>query len=178
MVNVLNTKIAEEYSTLFNEADDFLVVNCTGLTVEEVNALRASLTENDIHMKVVKTSIARHVLKEQERGDCEELVQGPIAVVWGGEGIVQVSKSVDAFVKKAKKKNFFKGALLGMQIIDVDGVKRLTQVPDRPVLLGSIVGAFMDPLQSFGNGVSQLLGNIANLVDALEKKRTEEGAQG
>ena len=44
-----------------------------------------------------------------------------------------------------------------------------------PVLLGSIVSTFMDPLQSIAGGLESVLSSIVNLVDALEKKKAAEG---
>lgn len=174
MVNVLNKKICEEYTELFNQADDCVFVNFQGLTVEEVNTFRASLTENNINMQVIRSSLANLVLKGMDRIGVDELVDGPTAIIWGGESIVQVSKSVHDFAKKSKKLKI-KGGFLSTEPIEVADVEKLTKVPDRPVLLGSLVYAFMNPLQGFAGGVSSILSSLVNLVDALEKKRAEEG---
>jgi large subunit ribosomal protein L10 len=173
MVNILNQKITEEYTELFSETDDCVFVNFQGLTVEEVNALRSSLTKNNINMQVIRTSLASIALKSLNRSGFEELLDGPVAVVWGGEGIVQVSKSVNEFAKKSKKLEL-KGGFLATKPINEDDVKKLTKVPDMPVLLGSIVGTFMDPLQGIAGGLESILSSIANLVDALEKKKAAE----
>jgi large subunit ribosomal protein L10 len=177
MANLLNQKICEELGMLFQEADECVLVDFTGLTVDEVNSFRASLTENKIQMQVVKTSLTHLILKEQNRTGYEAMLEGPTAVVWGGDGIVHLSKSVNDFAKKSKKLKI-KGGLLGKESIDQAAVKRLTTVPDKPVLLGSIVGAFMDPLQGFASGVGQLLSSIANVIDGLQEKRAAEEGKG
>ena len=146
MVNVLNKKITEELSRLFEDANECVLVDFHGLSVEEVNALRASLTENNIQMQVIRNALAANVLKAMDRSEYEEMLIGPTAVVWGGEGILQLSQAVHEFAKKSKKLKI-KGGFLGPKTIDTETVARLTTVPDRPVLLGSIVYAFMDPLQ-------------------------------
>ncbi|MHC4942974.1 MAG: 50S ribosomal protein L10 [Planctomycetota bacterium] len=174
MVNTLNQKITEEYTELFNEANDCVFVNFQGLTVEEINALRSSLTKNNINMQVIRTSLASIALKSLNRSGFEELLDGPVAVVWGGEGIVHVSKSVHEFAKKTKKLEL-KGGFLAADPINDEDVKKLTKVPEMPVLLGSIVSTFMDPLQSIAGGLGSLLSSIVNLVDALEKKKAAEG---
>lgn len=175
MVNLLNKKICEELTELFNEADDCVLVNFQGLTVEEVNGFRASLTEQQINMQVIRTNLSTIVLKEMNRSGFEEMLDGPTAVVWGGESIVQISKSVSDFAKKSKKKLKIKGGFLNADPIDVASVEKLTTVPDRPVLLGSLVMTFMDPLQGITNGLGSILSSIANCVDALAEKKKEEG---
>jgi large subunit ribosomal protein L10 len=174
MVNVLNKKICEELTALYSEAADCVFVDFQGLTVEEVNTLRSSLTQNNIQMQVVRSALSSIVLKELNREGFEEMLDGPTAVVWGGTGIVQVSKSVADFAKKSKKKLKIKGGSLSEKPIDKTEVDKLTTVPDMPVLLGSIVGAFMDPLQGMANGLNQVLASIANLVDALAEKQEKE----
>jgi large subunit ribosomal protein L10 len=167
--------VSEELTTLFKEADECVLVDFQGLTVEEINALRASLTENNIHMQVVKTSIANIALKELDFTGYEEMLAGPIAVVWGGDGIVQVSKSVNDFTKKSKKLKI-KGGFLEKKGIDLEAVKKLTTVPDRPILLGSLISCFMDPLQGIASGVNSMLSSIAQLINAVqEKKGSEDG---
>lgn len=173
MVNVLNKKMHEELCELFEEADECVLVDFNGLSVEEINSLRSSLTHNKIHMQVVKTSIAHLVLNEQEREGYDDMLLGQTAVVWGGEGIIHVSKSINDFAKKSKKLKI-KGGFLGPKSIDPDEIKTLTTIPDRPILLGSIVGTFMDPLQGVANGLNQILSSIVNLVDALHEKKDKE----
>lgn len=177
MVNTLNKKIYEELSQLFKETDDCVLVDFHGLAVEEINALRSGLTENHIRMQVVKTSLAHIALRDMGRTGHEDMLRGPTAVVWGGDGIVQLSKTVSQFMKKTKKLKV-KGGFLAAKSISEEDIKKLTTVPDRPVLLGMLVSSFMDPLQGMANGIHQLLGNIASLIDALQKKVEGEGGGG
>jgi large subunit ribosomal protein L10 len=174
MVNVLNNKITEELSELFKDANECVLVDFNGLSVVEIDTLRASLTENNIRMQVIRNSLAGIVLKEMDRERYEEMLIGPTAVVWGGDGIIQVSKAVHDFSKKTKKLKI-KGGFLGLQTIDTEAVTRLTTVPDRPVLLGFILGVIMDPLQGLATGLNSLLSSIVNLIDALHEKRGGEG---
>jgi len=174
MVNVLNKQICSEYESLFDEANECIFVGFQGLTVEQVNALRSSLNKEDIRVQVLRSSLAEVVLKQKNRDGFQSMLTGPTAVIWGGSSIIQVSKSVHDFAKKAKMLQIKGGFLNGKPINEKDA-ERLTKIPDRPVLLGAIVATFMDPLQSLANGMGQILSSIANLIDALEKKRAEEG---
>ena len=84
---------------MFQKADDCVLVDFQGLTVDEINTFRSSLIENNIQMQVVKVALAHIVLKEMQRSNYEEMLDGPTAVIWGGESIVQVSKKVHDFAK-------------------------------------------------------------------------------
>jgi large subunit ribosomal protein L10 len=177
MVSVLNTKICEEISTLFQGIEDCILVNFEGLSVEEVNSLRSSLTDNNISMQVVKVSLADIVLREMGRSEYDHMLKGPTAVIWGGEGILQVSKSVHEFAKK-NKKLLIKGGFIGKKSIDTEAVVKLTKVPERPVLLTMVVNSFMDPLYGIVSGVDSLLSSFATLVEALREKKEKKGQDG
>ncbi len=57
MANILNKQICSELTELFKEANDCVFVDFQGLTVEEVNTFRSSLTSNQIRMQVIRSSL-------------------------------------------------------------------------------------------------------------------------
>jgi len=174
MANILNKQICSELTELFKEANDCVFVDFQGLTVEEVNTFRSSLTSNQIRMQVIRSSLTNLVLKDMNRSGYEKMLDGQTAVVWGGESIVQISKSVDDFAKKSKKLKI-KGGFLGEGTITVDDVKKLTTVPDTPILMGLIVGAFMDPLQGMTSGLNSILSSLVTCIDGVKEKKENEG---
>ncbi len=174
MVNLLKKQVCKELTGLFQDIDDCVMVDFNGLSVQETNTFRSSLTESSIRMQVVKASLTNIVLKEMGQAGFEELLRGPTAVVWGGDGIIQVSKSINDFAKKTKRQ-MIKGGILDSKVIDKDMVKKLTTIPDMPILYGSIAYAIASPIQQIATGINSILGSIANLVDALHDKKKEDG---
>ncbi len=175
MPNLLNTLIKDEQAVLLKEADNCVVVDFQGLTVEEANDLRSSLREKEIQMRVVKTALARLVLQEMEMADFDEIFTGPTAVVWGGESVVQISKEVHGFAKKNKMLKI-KGGILESKCITNEDVLKLTRIPDMPVLLAGIAAGVAAPLQNICNGINSLLSSIANVIDAVKVKKEESGS--
>ena len=175
MPNALNIMMKKEMAALLEEFSSCVVVDFQGLTVEEINGLRDSLRKNDILMKVVKTALVRLELRKQGREDCEGLFSGPIAVVWGGKDIVQVSKAVSEFSKKNKSLEI-KGGLLDNEPITKQDVAKLTTIPEMPVLLGGIAAGIAAPLQGVFNGINAVLSAIARVIDAVREKAEKVGS--
>jgi large subunit ribosomal protein L10 len=169
MPNALNIMMKKEMAALLGEFSSCVVVDFLGLSVEEFNGLRDSLRKNDILMKVVKTALVRLELKELGRDGCDELFSGPIAVVWGGKDIVQVSKAVSDFAKKNKALKI-KGGLLENETITKQDVAKLTSIPEMPVLLAGIAAGIAAPLQGLYNSLDAILSSIARVIDAVREK--------
>ena len=176
MPNILNKMIKEELATLFDEASSCVFVDFDGIDVSGVSELRSTLTKNDINMQVVKTSLARLVLQEQNRTGYDDLFNGQTAVIWGGDSIVQVSKTISDFAKKNKKLKI-KGGFLNSETITGKDVQKLTTVPDTPDLLAGLAGLFIAPLRDICGGINSLLAGISYAIDAVrEKVEKGEGA--
>lgn len=169
MPNILNKMIKEELASLFDEAANCLIVDFNGLDVSGVSELRSTLTKNDIQMQVVRTSLARLVLQEQERTGYEEMFNGQTAVIWGGDSIIQISKTVSDFAKKNKKLKI-KGGFLNNGSITSQDVQKLTKVPDTPVLLANLAGLFTAPLRDICGGINSILSGITYAIDAVREK--------
>ncbi len=174
MPNILNKMMKEEVSAVLNDASNCVVVDFQGLTVEKVNEFRSSLYSNDASMQVVKTSLARQVLSEMGREGYEEIFSGPSAVVWGGEDIVQLTKTIHAFAKKNKVLKV-KGGFLETEVISKEDVVRLTNVPDMPILLGGIAAAINAPVQGFYDGLNSVFSSILYAIDAVREKVEKGG---
>jgi len=66
-----------------------------------------------------------------------------------------------------------RGAILGKDLIDVNGVKSLAGLPPREVLLAQVVGAVQGPASSL---VSTLLAPMREVVQVLQA-RAEQGQE-
>jgi large subunit ribosomal protein L10 len=67
-----------------------------------------------------------------------------------------------------------KGAILGSNILDVEGVKGLADLPPREVLLAQLLGAVQGPMSSLA---STLAAPMRELVQVLQA-RAEQGTDG
>lgn len=144
-----------------------------GLTVAQMNKLRRILQAEGIKYRVVKNTLTRIAAKELGLEDMNVYMQGPIAIAYGFDDPVTPVRLLVKFAKENDQLSL-KGGLLESQALDEQGLRRLSDLPSRDVLLARTLGAFQAPLVGMLN---VLQGNLRSLVYVLQAiKEKQESA--
>jgi len=162
----LKKQAVSEITKKFRDAKSVVVVNYSGLTVEQVTALRAQCRAAKVEYCVLKNTLARRALDDLNITGLDDVLNGPSAFVFGMEDVVAPAKIISEFVDKAKTEVIkVKAGLMGTEILDAAKVTELASVPSREVLLARLLGS----LQSS-------IGGFVRVLDAIAKKQTEGDA--
>lgn len=142
-----------------------IVADYRGLTVADIGAVRRALRGNGIKYRVVKNRLAKIAAQEAGNAELAGLLEGPSALAMSGGDEVALAKSfLDAI--RPYRTVAVRGAVLGGQRVDADGVTRLATLPPREVLLGQLAGGMIAPL---ANMVSLFAAPLRNLGYALSQ---------
>ena len=118
MPNRINQAMVAEYSEKFGEAPDCVAVDYQSLSVEEISEFRRLANDKEIHVFVVKNSIARRVLSEQleDSNGLGDVLVGQTALLFGGEGMPDLARLVAGYQKKTGKLAV-RGGLFEKQVV-------------------------------------------------------------
>ena len=174
MPNVLNEKMLVEIEGFLKESEDCVVVDFTGMPVSDAEQMRNRLRDSAMKMRVLKTSLARIAARNLGFENVEQVFSGSSAVVYGGESVAAVARTIKE-ITKGKQAPKVRGGLLERQAIGPAEVDVLASLPTRKELLGQVLGTIIAPLSGFAGAAQALLSAVPSLVQALEKK-TEEGS--
>ena len=165
--------IAEDLKKRLAGVENALLVNLVGMEVNDSNRLRNALAEKDVHVMVVKNSLAARAVAGTSLAPAFESLTGSTAVCWGASDIVALAKEV---VKVSKDKQFAKfsvlGGVLDGEAFAADQAIEISKWPTREeqiaILLGQIVGV--------GSKLSsQLLAGGANLASQIKQRWDKDG---
>lgn len=141
-------------------AQSMVVVEYKGLTVAQATELRAQCRANGVDYCVLKNRLVARALKEIGVEGLDEVLNGPSAFAFSSTDAVAPARVIDEFITKNKLESLsIKAGLLGREVMTVDQVKALAQVPSREVLLARLLGSLQSPIASF-----------VRVVDAIAKK--------
>jgi large subunit ribosomal protein L10 len=167
--------ITKDLRNRLEGVEDALLVDVIGLKNDKNVALRQRLRQKNIHLLVVKNSLAARATQGTRLEKAFESAGGTLALLWGGEDIISLAKEV---VKIADDKNFEpfapKGGVMDGQPIAPEQVKLISKWPSRKEQLSILSGQIL----SVGSALSgQLLSAGSKLASQIKKKSEEEGGE-
>jgi len=165
--------MTDQLVSRWDGVDELMLVDMVGLDANSTVALRKRLREKDIHLMVVKNSLARRATEGTALAPAFEGAQGSQAVVWGAEDIVSLAKEVisiaegDEFAKFAPT-----GGVLDGERLSPDDVKAVSKWPSRAEMLSTISGQILGPAMTLS---AQLLGPGKMLASQIKQQGEEDG---
>src|SRR5690242_18670468 len=78
---------------------DALLVSISGLDAIKNQSLRAKLRSKNIHLMVVKNSLARRATEGTPISAAFDQAEGSLAVVWGSNDVVSLAKEIVALAE-------------------------------------------------------------------------------
>lgn len=155
-------------------AQAVFVTEFRGLTVTQLQTLRASLRESGAEYKVVKMSLARRATDELSIEGIEEHLIGPTALAFANDDPVATAKALRD-VGDSNEKFVIKAGILSGEILLPEQIKKLASIEPREVLLAKIAGAAKAPLYKGAGMFASFTRNAATMMSQLlEKKESGE----
>ena len=159
----------------FENSNFFYVADSAGLTVEEVNQLRAKCFENGIEMKVAKNTLIKKALESIEGGGYEEIytaLKGPTSIFFA-EVANSPAKVITDFRGKDGEKPFLKAAYIDTSVyIGDESLSELKSIKSKEELIGEIISLLQSPpknvISALKSGGGKLAGLIKTLADRPE----------
>ena len=162
--------LVEEVSTHLEKSDYVYLANYERITVDEIAELRASLAEHDAEFHVVKNTIFNVAAQAKELPDVSEHLNGPTAIIIGGNNPSGVAKALGNFFKK-KEKVEVKVGILDNKTLDAAQIEALAKLPGLESLRAQLLGLLTQP----GTGLVRVLNAVPQgVVNVLQAKVRED----
>lgn len=139
----------------------FVIVNYSGLTVEQVTQLRRELRANGCDMAVIKNNITRRAALELGFNNLDEALVGPNAVAFSHEDSVSAAKVVYDFAQKNKALELKVGVVDG-EYMDNANIQVIATIPTREVLLTMIAAGLLMPIKEVAIGLDLMAKKLEN----------------
>lgn len=161
-------QVVEELGQIFESSGVVVVARYEGMTVAEMQALRAQMREAGGAVRVAKNRLAKIALEGKPAASVADYLTG-MTVLAFSEDPVAAAKVADAYAKTNDKFVILGGAM-GENALDPAGVKAVAQMPSREELIASIVSCIGAPASNIAGAIGAPASNIAGILSTLEER--------
>ena len=161
-------QVVEELGHVFESSGVVVVAHYAGMTVAEMQALRAKMREAGGAVRVAKNKLAKIALEGTPAASIATLLTGMTVLAYS-EDPVAAAKVAIGFAKDNKKFEILGGAM-GGTALNPDGVKAVSELPSREELIASVVACIGAPASNIAGAIGAPASNIAGILKTLEER--------
>ena len=161
-------KLVDELGQIFDSSGVVVVSHYEGITVAEMQDLRARMREAGGSVRVAKNRLAKIALDGKPCASIADYLTGMTVLAYS-EDPVAAAKVVHDYAKDNEKLVILGGAM-GENALDVAGVKAVAAMPSREELIASIAGCIGAPASNIAGAIGAPASNIASIISTVEDK--------
>ena len=162
-------ELVAQYADDLARSSGVFFTDYRGLTVAQLEKLRAKIRDAGGSYSVVKNTLASRVLKDAGLSISEEILVGPLAVSFAFGEVPPLAK---VLIEVAKETDILqvKGGILDGQFLNAAEVKAVADLPPREVVLAQLLGLIQQPGSSMATVVNAVGTKLAATVKAYADK--------
>ena len=138
-------EVIEDLKGRLDGVKTVMLTEYRGLTVQQLSELRKQLRAVRAEYKVVKNRLAKLAGADLGVESLRPYLKGPTALVIAKDDPVAVAKTLTTFARTNQALAIKAGVVDG-KLLELDGIKALSELPSKEALRAQIVGMIQGPL--------------------------------
>ncbi|HMO28839.1 50S ribosomal protein L10 [Enterovirga sp.] len=153
---------------VFSESAVVVVAHYKGLTVADMQKLRAQMKQAGATVKVAKNRLAKIALEGTDVASIGPLMKGPTLIAYSGDPVAAPKVAVD--FAKTNDKLVILGGAMGTTALDPNGVRALATLPSLDELRAKLVGLVNAPATKLAQLANAPAAKLARVFGAYAAK--------
>lgn len=163
-------QIVADLKADFEKASVVIVTDYKGLDVAAITALRRKLSEADVQYQVAKNTLLIRAAEDSDVALIRDVFKGPSAVALSYDDPVAPAKVLTDFAKDNKDLEI-KAGVMGGQVLDIEAIKALSNLPSREELLAQVLMVINGVPTSFVRALANVPERLLNVLTALKDQK-------
>lgn len=157
-------------SEKLRQAKVAVLTDYRGLTVGQIEDLRARLRGGDVEFRVVKNTLARRAAVGTGHDSFQESLKGPVAIAFGYDDLATPVKLLQEFTRATRIKLDIVGGLVEGRTMSADQVRQLADLPSRDVLIAQLMGTIQSPMTTLATALGSPLAQLAGALESYKNQ--------
>jgi large subunit ribosomal protein L10 len=162
--------IVTEVAKVASQALSALAAHYRGLTVKQLNNLRANARKHNVYMRVVPNTLASRALADTEFACLQEALVGPIILLFSLDDPGAAARLVRDFVKEHEKFEV-RALALGGKLLPAKQLEAVAQLPTRDQAIAMFMSVMQAPITKLVRTLAEPYAMLVRTVAAVRDQK-------
>jgi large subunit ribosomal protein L10 len=158
-------ELIAQYVEWVKNSRALVLTQYVGLTMKDIDALRAKVRENGGEFHIIKNTLAKLAFEQAGYSIPADQLEGSTAVVFAFTDAPATVKTVTEFTKNSDFLKI-KGGFLDKQALSAEGVRALAELPPLPIVRAQLLGTLLAPASKLVRTLAEPGRMIAAVIQA------------
>ena len=154
---------------MFQDSVSVVVTHYSGMTVSEMTDLRGRMRQAGASYKVSKNRLTRLALADTNFKGIADMFTGPTGIAFSADPVAAAKVAVN-YAKTNGKLVIIGGAYNG-QVLDINGIKTLAELPSLDELRAKLLSMLQTPATRIAGIMQAPAGQVARVIGAYGAKQ-------
>ncbi len=162
--------VVSEVTEVAKRAHSVIAAEYQGLTVGEMTQLRIKARESNVHLRVVKNSLARRAFEGTDYRCMGDVLQGQMVYAFSMEdpgGAARVLKDY----ADTNKNLVVRLIAFGGELLDPSEIKRLASLPTYDQAISLLMAVMKAPVEKFVRTMNDVPGRLTRTIAAVRDQK-------
>lgn len=138
------SELVAEYADWLARSKALILVEYSGMTMKDLDGLRAKVREAGGEFHIVKNTLARLAFQQAGYDVSDKSFEGSTAIGFAFQDVPSMAKVMTEYARTLEAMKI-KGGYLEKAPLSADNVKALAELPPLPVMRAQLLGTIMAP---------------------------------
>ena len=163
-------QVVAEVAAIAAEAHSAIAAEYRGLSVDEMTVLRAKARADNVHVRVVKNTLARRALQGTEFECMQEGLIGPLVLAFSQEDPGAAARVINDFTKEHDALNV-RLVAIGGELLDPSEIKRLASLPTYDQAVSLTMAVMLAPIEKLARTMNEVPGKLVRSLAAVRDQK-------
>lgn len=164
--------VVSEVTEVASQAHSVIAAEYQGLTVSEMTDLRVKARESNVHLRVVKNTLAKRAFEGTDYGCMNDALQGQMVYAFSMEDPGGAARVLRDYAD-SNKKLVVKLIAFGGELLDPSEIKRLASLPTYDQAISMLMSVMKAPVEKLARTMNEVPGKLTRTVAAIRDQKQD-----
>lgn len=162
--------VVREVTEVVSQAHSVIAAEYQGLTVGEMTALRIKARESNVHLQVLKNTLAKRAFEGTSYDCMNDVLQGQLVYAFSLEEPGAAARVLKDYIH-TNNKLVVKLIAFGGELLDPSEIKRLASLPTYDQAISLLMSVMKAPIEKLARTMNEVPGKLTRTMAAVRDQK-------